>query len=513
MIGHVLGDRYRLEHELDRCGMGIRYLASDLKTEDATVAVKVLWREVHSLPEAVARLRAEVRLIRMLRHPHIARVYSLHSDAGNSYLVTEYPGGRSLDAYLQETGQGMSLDDAVRVIDDLCAALAYAHDLDVVHGDVQPATVYVTLSGRAKLVDFGMVKAARMCNERFGALWVAGRTMAYASIDMLEGREPDPRDDVYSLACIVYTLLSGAHPFGSYSAADARRLGLAMPPLVALSRDQNAALARALAFERAQRTPGVSALLADLGWGLEQAVATMPVARAAADFTPAGGERAPERVPARLNALSMSPIAVTPPPAKGVVRYRKPAVITAALIAVGIGIALFYRVNGQSVANQAAAPLDPPRPAATAATEPQTPELADHGETMPRPEGPTAMTLAADPPTAADQNRVRAEHVDVPVRLLRPLPQAAAAMASNDNCPYPREAVDQGLTGTVVLAVFVATDGKPDKTRLDKSSGFAVLDEAAVRCVEQFARFPVPPGVVASGGYWGRMRFNWSFGS
>jgi protein TonB len=123
------------------------------------------------------------------------------------------------------------------------------------------------------------------------------------------------------------------------------------------------------------------------------------------------------------------------------------------------------------------------------------------------------MTLAADPPTAADQNRVRAEHVDVPVRLLRPLPQAAAAMASNDNCPYPREAVDQGLTGTVVLAVFVATDGKPEKTRLDKTSGFAVLDEAAVRCVEQFARFPVPPGVVASGGYWGRMRFNWSFGS
>jgi protein TonB len=86
-------------------------------------------------------------------------------------------------------------------------------------------------------------------------------------------------------------------------------------------------------------------------------------------------------------------------------------------------------------------------------------------------------------------------------------------MADNANCPYPREALDQGLTGTVSLLIYVSPEGKPTNVKMDKSSGAEVLDKAAVTCVEQFARFPTTPGGTPSGAYWGRLRFKWSFGA
>lgn len=351
MISPVIGGRYRLEHELERCGMGTRYLATDLKAQEAEVAVTVMRPEVHATAPAVARLRAEARVTRLLRHPHIARVHAVQSDAFNTYLVTEYPEGQTLDALLQDTGQGLALEDAVRVIDDLCAALLYAHAMDVVHGDVQPATVYITPTSGVKLVDFGMMRAARLCHEHFDVLSVGGRTMAYSSVEMLEGREPDPRDDVYSLACVLYTVLSGAPPFGWHTAVEARGLALEMPPLTALSAEQNAALARALAFERAQRTPGVNELLADLGWACESAsepaaVATS-IAAAAPRDTPADAGAAAGPVSVRSPATSVSPIPVEPPPAPVLARYRVPVFIVSLLMAIGIGIAvvLFWRAG------------------------------------------------------------------------------------------------------------------------------------------------------------------------
>jgi len=114
---------------------------------------------------------------------------------------------------------------------------------------------------------------------------------------------------------------------------------------------------------------------------------------------------------------------------------------------------------------------------------------------------------------AAARKQAPAAQADAALAVLRPLPKAAAAMADSNNCPYPREAVAQGLTGTVWLSVHVTADGKPTETQLDKTSGADVLDQAAIRCVEQFGRFPAPPGGSASTGYRGRVRFKWSFGS
>jgi TonB family protein len=519
MTGRIVGGRYRLERELERCGMGTLYLASDREADAAPFAVKIFRPVLRSISEAMTLLRAEVRVARMLRHPHIARTYALHADNVDTYLVSEYPGGQSLEALLQRTRQGLALDDAVVVVDDLCAALAYAHDMDVVHGDVQPATVYVTPTGSAKLIDFGMIRVARVCNERVDALWTAGRTLAYASVDMLEGREPDVRDDVYSLACLMYTVLSGVHPFGSHSAVEARRRGLEMPSLVALSRDQNAALARALAFERAQRTPSVIALLGDLGWTPDFAAPPKSLAPVAAAFVPDGGHVVTQPIravaaPPAVDAPSMAPGRGEPLRASRWARFRIPLFIGSLLVAVGVALAvvLVYRGSAPSATNSS--PLPDPEPPPSRAGDAPPPVVPDTAAATPPPLASPTLAPPAPAPPAPPPSPSPAPPVLAPaaVALLKPLPQSAAAMAQNENCPYPREAVDQGLTGTVSLSVFVTADGKAEKARTEKTSGFPLLDEAAVRCVEQFGRFPRPSGGPHSGGYWAHMRFKWSFG-
>jgi TolB-like protein len=123
--------------------------------------------------------------------------------------------------------------------------------------------VFVTTSGRTKLLDFGIARVSRgpLLHARSGS---RALTPAYASCEMLQGKEADRRDDIYSFACVVYEMLCGERPFGELTALEAREVGAKMPPLQGLSREQNAALAQALAFDREARTGAVETLLAGL---------------------------------------------------------------------------------------------------------------------------------------------------------------------------------------------------------------------------------------------------------
>ncbi len=265
-IGHLLGHRYRIERELGSGGMGTVYLASDQEVQGESFAVKVLKPEIREYPESLALLREEVRKTRSLQHPNIVGVYSLNSDHGDVYMLMEYLEGKTLATLLEEDfGRGMPMNRAWPLIQDFCAALAYAHDHNVIHSDLKPANVFITTSGRAKLLDFGIARAARgrrtsVDPAAFGAL-----TPAYASCEMLQGMEPDERDDVYALGCVIYEMLSGKHPFGGRSSLEARDAGMAAAPLASLSRAQNAALAHALAFDRSERTASIEAVLTGLG--------------------------------------------------------------------------------------------------------------------------------------------------------------------------------------------------------------------------------------------------------
>jgi formylglycine-generating enzyme required for sulfatase activity len=265
-VGQLLGHRYRLERELGAGGMGAVYFASDQEVQGESFAVKVLKPEIRQYPESLALLREEVRKTRALQHPNIVGVYSLNSDHGEVYMLMEYLEGKTLTALIDEDfGRGMPLNRAWPLIQDICAALAYAHDHSVIHSDLKPANVFVTTSGKAKLLDFGIARAARGRRPVVDLAAMGALTPAYASFEMLQGLDSDQRDDVYALGCVIYEMLSGKHPFDHRSAIQARDAGMRPAPLPALTRRQNLALAQALVFERAGRTASVEAVLAGLG--------------------------------------------------------------------------------------------------------------------------------------------------------------------------------------------------------------------------------------------------------
>jgi TolB-like protein len=261
-IGQMLSGRYRIERVLGQGGMGVVYLATDEQVAGETFAIKVLKGGLD--PQALELLCEEVRKTRKLSHPNIVDVHSVNVDGGELYVLMEYLEGKSLNALLdEEFGRGMTFSHAWPIIEDVGAALGNAHNHSVIHSDLKPANVFVTTSGRTKLLDFGIARVSRgpLLYARSGPLAL---TPAYASCEMLEGKEADPRDDIYSFACVIYEMLSSKRPFGELTALEAREAGAQVPPLAVLSRDQNAALRRALAFDRAGRTGSVEALLAGL---------------------------------------------------------------------------------------------------------------------------------------------------------------------------------------------------------------------------------------------------------
>jgi serine/threonine protein kinase len=164
----------------------------------------------------------------------------------------------------EEFGRGMPLIRAWPMIHDVGAALAYAHDQNVVHSDIKPSNVIITSSGSCKLLDFGIARADRNHTTTRDATAIGALTPAYACCEMFEGRAPDRSDDVYAFACVIYEMLTGRHPYGRMNAVDARARKLQPAPIKALTNRQNHALARALEFDRERRTGSVETLLEGL---------------------------------------------------------------------------------------------------------------------------------------------------------------------------------------------------------------------------------------------------------
>lgn len=259
--GSTLSGRYRLDALLGQGGMGVVFRATDLQMPGVEVAIKLLLPEFRAQPELLNILRESVRKVRALPHPNIASVYSLDSDGQNDFVIMELLQGQTLQTLLDgEYARGLPIAMARTLIADLCSALAYAHDHSVIHSDIKPSNIFVTASGRAKLFDFDIARVLRGPVGYFDASRVGAITRAYCSTEMARGDRPDPRDDVYALACVIYEMLSGVHPFDGATAWEAHERGLQVKPLPALRHKENRALIQALKFAREERLPSVEAL-------------------------------------------------------------------------------------------------------------------------------------------------------------------------------------------------------------------------------------------------------------
>lgn len=230
--GSILNERFVLEELLASGGMGSIYKARDLRKEEAKdrnsyVAIKVLGDEFRHHPMAFVALQRESRRIQSLAHPNIISVYDFDRDDDVVFMTMEYLQGTTLDKIIKNPTIELSAERVMRIASDIASALDRAHAQGVIHSDLKPSNIFITNDGEVKLIDFGIARSAKR-NETlvgdktiFDAATLSAFTPAYASYEMLEGLEPDPRDDIYAFACIIYELLTGKHPYDRLSAKEA----------------------------------------------------------------------------------------------------------------------------------------------------------------------------------------------------------------------------------------------------------------------------------------------------
>ncbi len=312
-VGARLG-RYEIREELGSGGMATVYRARDTELR-RDVALKVLFPHLSKRRDVVARFHREARAAAALDHPNIVRVYdtgggdasvgldgpssgshpaSLHGDAGGDpvarlidppYLVMELVEGQSLDSVVPE--HAPFLAEIVACIGMLLgSALAEAHRAGIVHRDVKPANVMITVRGRVALTDFGV---ARIEGDDASVLTRSGMllgTPAFMSPEQAMGDVLDERSDIYSLGATLYQLATGVQP---YSGSTPRVMAAIVehklvPPLQrhrAMGRDLARIIERMMApsaAERFQRADEASAALRDL---IERAgMASAPAAAA-----------------------------------------------------------------------------------------------------------------------------------------------------------------------------------------------------------------------------------------
>jgi serine/threonine protein kinase len=268
-VGQVIKNRFELMEVIGRGGMGVVYKARDLvkvqaRDSNPHVAVKVLSEGFKKYSRAFIALQREASKSQRLAHPNIATVFDFDRDNDTIFMTMELLSGRPFDKLILQLPQGgLPEETALRYIDDLCNGLAYAHKQNLIHSDLKPANIYLCDNGTVKLLDFGITRAFGQTeksdgeNTLFDPASLKALTPAYASIEMFKRESPDPRDDIYALACVAYELLTGIHPYKKVAAHKALELGLKPPPVKGLSRQQQKALQNALALQRHERTPTV----------------------------------------------------------------------------------------------------------------------------------------------------------------------------------------------------------------------------------------------------------------
>lgn len=274
--GDVLARRFVIEEKIGSGGMGSVFKARDLRREEAQdrhpyVAVKTLNVDLLQREDSLKILQREARKAQSLSHTNIVRVYDFDRDGQIMFVTMELLEGLSLEAMIRANGlTGTTFQNALPILGQVVSALEFAHAEGIVHSDLKPANILVLNNGRVKVIDFGIARAIptpgllTMDRTTFDIQALGALTPAYASPEMIEGLDPDPRDDVFAFACITYELLTGMHPFGRTPALAARVANLRPKRPAQLSASQWRVLQSGLELERSKRTASPARLIAGM---------------------------------------------------------------------------------------------------------------------------------------------------------------------------------------------------------------------------------------------------------
>jgi hypothetical protein len=218
VAGTIIGGQYRIVGLLGRGGMGEVYRAEDLKLEQP-VALKFLPEALAKDGAALARFHREVRIARQISHRNVCRVYNIIEYKGWHFILMEFVKGEELSSVLKRFGR-LPADKATEIARQICAGLAAAHEVGVVHRDLKPGNIMIDEKGDVRITDFGL---AGLMEEFGGGVALEG-TPEYMSPEQLAGRELSVRSDIYSLGLVLYELYTGRKAFSAGTLTDLLRL-------------------------------------------------------------------------------------------------------------------------------------------------------------------------------------------------------------------------------------------------------------------------------------------------
>ncbi|MEM7802686.1 MAG: protein kinase, partial [Chloroflexota bacterium] len=211
LLGTYIG-RYKIEEMIGRGGMAEVYKAYQVNL-DRHVAIKVMHKFLADDKDFLTRFEREARAMAATKHPNIVDVYDFDFDKDYYYIVMDYLSGGTLKNRIDRVtleGGIIDIDKAIRIILELCDALAFAHKRGMVHRDIKPANIMFNEMGAAVLTDFGIARMVnRTSNTTTGSMI---GTPAYMSPEQGLGEPGDNRSDIYSLGVLSYHLLTGQLP-------------------------------------------------------------------------------------------------------------------------------------------------------------------------------------------------------------------------------------------------------------------------------------------------------------
>jgi serine/threonine-protein kinase len=522
--------RYRIVGFLGAGAMGEVYLAEDPQI-DRKLAIKTvrLVGRPQEIEERKRRLLREARAAGRLLHPNIVTLFDAGEAEGLLFLAFELVEGTDLAARL-DSGDRLSLRDALRAVRQAADALEFAHGQGIVHRDIKPSNLLLDRAGRVKVADFGIAKMAGQSTE----LTMAGSVMGspqYLSPEQIRGEDLDGRSDIFSLGVVLYEILSGKRPFEgdtittlvyqilhkeppplSELRAVPPRLETLLARMLAKSRDERIATAGEVARELvAVEAELTDETLSAPAAGPMDATRILPrstrgTVPASPETTPSAKPPMPPPPPPPAYVAPQPPVPQAPPPAAvaAPAKSRLPLIlIVLAAVVLGAaalgGGAWFAWMNKQDGAAEQQAQLQPEtsaEPATTAAPPGPVPAISESSAPAPNPQpvklppdAPPTSTAPAKPaatqqatppgPSTPTETQPRRPEPSAPTPVERaPTPAAPTPSAPEEREPEPAPAPVPDADQTIRTGMTVTFKVTPPDAQLlvDRTSMGQVQD-------------------------------------
>ncbi|HEY2646303.1 MAG TPA: serine/threonine-protein kinase [Candidatus Acidoferrales bacterium] len=448
MTTTIKAGRYDLREELGRGAMGVVFHGFD-PVIGRDVAVKTLRLSEAgtglSRKELVGRFQTEARAAGLLTHPNIVVVFDAGEEDGLFYITMEFVEGRSLQSMI-DAHQPFPVPRVLKLMEQVCSALDFAHQHNVVHRDIKPANLMLTPNDVVKVTDFGTAKILQ-----FGTAQTAHvmGTPSYMSPEQVKGKPVDGRSDIFSLGVILYELMTGEKPFPGQNITTVIYKIINEDPIPPRSLDSSihpglsAVISKALAKEPTERYQSCHELMTALKNYHELMSPDATVRMTPVPSAPPAAANRPGAQPARIvpapliprNNEPAEPASLFSPVVMEAEPQRKRGGLLLSLVLVGIIGYAAYRAYPPALDlwQRTHEQIKMPRHNATAETAPQAP-IPESSESKPdaqssdAPQAPQPANATAPPDTSGPQ--APAQSIALPAAAVKPPEPAPAPVAA-----------------------------------------------------------------------------------